>query len=209
MARKTKKLHQRDKFVIFTNGKMTEKNYFQALRGYRHSIFDITVKFVNADPEGLIRRAVKEKDSSNQVWVVFHKDEFPSDKITAAMIFARKSNVGVALSNAAFEVWLINHIKEYSSEKTASELLQILDSILKDEGYLAGYSKNDSDMITEVFLPRLDEAVHNADVSLQKRIAEYNLIHTHSPQHGYPYCDWNSCTTVHKLIEALKLDSRD
>ena len=133
MARRTKHLHQRDKFVIFTNGKMTEKNYFQALRGYRHSIYDVTVKFVNADPAGLIRRAVREKDTSNQVWVVFDKDEFPADKLIEAISFARKSNVGVALSNAAFEVWLINHIKEHSAEKTASELLQILDSILKDE----------------------------------------------------------------------------
>ena len=67
MARKTKGLKQRDTFVIFTNGKETEKNYFTELRDYRHSIYDIKIKFESADPKGLLLRAIKELKTGIEV----------------------------------------------------------------------------------------------------------------------------------------------
>lgn len=206
MARKTKKLNQRDTFIIITNGKETEKNYFTALRGYRRSIYQISVEFENSDPIGLVNRAVREKLPSNIVWVVFDKDEFSSDVVNEAMRTAKHNDVGVAFSNLAFEVWLIDHFEEYSKEKSADELVAILDERLKRMGYGTGYKKNNEGLIKTAFLPVLDDAVHNADVSLQKRIAEYNEV---CPgEKNYPYCDWNSCTTVHKLIDALKLETK-
>ena len=206
MARKTKKLRQRSTFIIITNGRESERNYFKILRGVRHSVYDIKVEFENAAPIGLVTRAIREKHLSNQVWVVFDKDEFPSDAINEAIHVAHQNEIGVALSNAAFEVWLINHFGEFSIEKTPSELIQILDVVLKKHGYTAGYSKNDLNVIKEVFLTRLDDALHNADVALQRRVVEYNRVHpdVQSP----PYWDWNSCTTVHKLVEAMKLEVR-
>lgn len=207
MARKLKKLSQRDKFTIITNGKESEKNYFEAVRGAKRSIFDIAVEFDNADPISLVQRAMRKKQTSNQVWIVFDKDEFPSEAIYEAMKTARRNGIGVAFSNAAFEVWLIDHFKEFSAEKTPDELLTILDSTLKEHGYSKGYRKNDAELIKTELIPRLDEAVHNADVSLQKRIAEYK--YENAAEGSYPLCDWNSCTTVHKLVEALKLEDRN
>lgn len=203
MARKVKKLPQRNKFTIITNGKESEKNYFEALRGINRSIFNIDVKFENADPTHLVERALREKQTSNQVWIVFDKDEFPNEAVYNAIWTARKNGIGVAFSNAAFEVWLLNHFKEFSIEKKPNELLSILDSTLKENGYTKDYQKNDADLIKRAFIPRLDVAVHNADVSLQKRIADHNLQNPNN--NSYPYCDWNSCTTVHKLVKALKL----
>lgn len=205
MARKTRRLRQRDKFIIITNGKGTEKNYFTALRGYRRSIYDIKVEFENADPIGLINRAIREKESSNRVWIVFDKDEFSDDIIYETMRIAKQNDVGVAFSNIAFEVWLICHFKEFSLEKSADELIKIINSIFKDKGYNREYLKNDLESIRILFLPALDNARQNADISLQKRIAEFNC--TKPNTQSYPYCDWNSCTTVHKLIDALKLET--
>ncbi len=207
MSRKVKKLPQRDKFTIITNGKESERNYFEAVRGAKHSIFDIAVEFDNADPISLVKRAIREKQASNQVWIVFDKDEFPNEAVYEAMRLARNNGIGVAFSNAAFEVWLIDHFKKFSVEKTADELLSILDSALKEHGYTKGYQKNDADLVKKEFMPRIDTAVLNADVSLQKRIAEHNK--QKPSDKNYPYCDWNSCTTVHKLVEALKLEDRD
>ena len=206
MPRNVKKLQQRSKFTIITNGKESERNYFEAVRGAKHSIFDIAVEFDNADPISLVKRAIREKEASNQVWIVFDKDEFPSEAVYEAMRLARKNGIGVAFSNAAFEVWLIDHFREFSSEKTADELLPILDSALKEHGYTKGYQKNDADLIKKEFMPRIDKAVLNANVSLQKRIADHNK--QKPGDRNYPYCDWNSCTTVHKLVEALKLEDR-
>lgn len=207
MARRLKKLPQRDKFTIITNGRESEKNYFEAVRRAKRSIFDIAVEFDNADPISLVQRAMRKKQTSNQVWIVFDKDEFLSEAIYEAMKTARRNGIGVAFSNAAFEVWLIDHFKEFSVEKTADELLSILDSALKGHGYTKGYQKNDADLVKKEFVPRIDTAVLNADVSLQKRIAEHNK--QKPSDRNYPYCDWNSCTTVHKLVEALKLEDRN
>lgn len=205
MARKTKNLKQRNSFIILTNGKESEKNYFTLLRGHRKSIFEIKVKFVNADPIGLIKQAIKVKDSTNRVWIVFDKDEFPNEDIYRTIRLAKKDDIGIAFSNIAFEVWLIAHFKEFNLEKNAEELNSTIDSLLKKHGYLKGYEKNDLEVISSIFLPKLDIAMQNANVSLQKRISEYSIIRPNDM--NYPYCDWNSCTTVHKLIDALKLET--
>ena len=204
MARKTKELKQRDTFVIVTNGKASEKNYFTELRGYKHSIYNVKIKFENADPKGLVYRAIKEKQSANRVWIVFDKDEFPNDVIYETIKTANQYDIGIAFSNIAFEVWLISHFREINSFKKSEELISDLDSILKERGYNKGYEKNDSEVFEKVLFPELEKAVHNANVSLQKRIVEFNKNRPNEKR--YPYCDWNSCTTVHKLIEALKIE---
>lgn len=207
MARKTKNIPTRNKFIIITNGKESEKNYFTKLRGFRRSVYDIEVEFDNAAPLSLVQRAVREKNSSNTVWIVFDKDEFPKDAVYRAMQIAKQENIGVAFSNIAFEVWLISHFREFSLEKNADELLDILDMLLKNHGYKKGYEKNDEEVFEKQFLPVLETAVRNSDVSLQKRIAAYNSNRPNDK--NYPYCDWNSCTTVHKLIKALKLEPKN
>lgn len=49
-------------------------------------------------------------------------------------------------------------------------------------------------MITDVLMPRLDEAVHNADVVMQNRVLKYK---EYRKDDNYPFCDWNSFTNVH------------
>lgn len=207
MARKTKQIPQRNEFKIITNGQCSEKNYFKAVKALNRTLFDLTVKFCNADPAGLLEIAIKEKTSTNHVWIVFDKDEFPSDTIYSTMRKARGNNVGVAFSNAAFEVWLLDHFAEFNQENTADELVDKLNNMLKEEGYNNGYKKNDSAVFPDKFMPRIENAVHNAKVSLQRRKVEYNLAKP--GEKSYPYCDWNSCTTVHELVEALKLEGKN
>ena len=206
MARKVQKIPQKDKFYIFTNGKETETGYFKALRNSIRSIYDIKIVFSNGDPVNLVTKAIQRKQSANQVWVVFDKDEFPDDAVSSAIRTARQNGIGIAFSNAAFEVWLIDHFVEFHQEKTTGELIPILDAHLRSSGYTNGYSKNDENMMLEAFMPRVGEAVHHADVSLQKRIADYHQ--TRPMEAENPYWRWNSCTTVHKLIDALKLQSQ-
>ena len=116
MARKTKGLRQRDTFVIFTNGKETEKNYFTELRDYRHSIYDIKIKFESADPKGLLLRAIKELKTANanKVWIVFDKDEFPNLNIDAE-VYKKKTKGTV-----------VNHIFE--------KILRLKDLMLTEKG---------------------------------------------------------------------------
>ena len=58
MGRKTKNLSVRDEFLILTNGKRSEKNYFETLRALFRSIYKIKVLFFNDGPEDLVRHAI-------------------------------------------------------------------------------------------------------------------------------------------------------
>jgi len=64
MARKTKKIPVRDEFLIVTNGKRSEKDYFEILRNKIKSIYKIKVKFINGDPGAVVDFAMKEKSKS-------------------------------------------------------------------------------------------------------------------------------------------------
>lgn len=206
MPRRSKQLAVRDEFLILTNGKQTEKNYFEAIRAHYKSIFKISVKFMNDDPVALVNHAIAEKTPRNRVWCVFDKDEFLSASIDQAMKTAKENEIGVAFSNMAFEVWLIDHFKKSCLEKNAEKLVTDLDRILKANEYPAGYSKEDKQMITEVLMPRLGDAVQNADIVMQTWIRQYKESHNNE---NYPFCDWNSFTNVHKLIDALKLETKN
>ena len=206
MPRRSKQLAVRDEFLILTNGKQTEKNYFEAIRANYKSIFKISVKFMNDDPVALVNHAIAEKTPRNRVWCVFDKDEFLSASIDQAMKTAKENEIGVAFSNMAFEVWLIDHFKKCCLEKNAEKLVTDLDRILKANEYPAGYSKEDKQMITEVLMPRLGDAVQNADIVMQTWIRQYKESHNNE---NFPFCDWNSFTNVHKLIDALKLETKN
>ncbi len=156
MPRKTKQLAVRDEFLILTNGKRTEKNYFEAVRSNYKSIFKISVKFMNDDPVALVSHAIGMKNARNRVWCVFDKDEFPTDSVEPAIKAAKENGIGIAFSNMAFEVWLIDHFERCYTEKTAEKLIADFDRILRAKGYTKGYAKEDKQMITDVLMPRLD-----------------------------------------------------
>lgn len=206
MARSTKKLTVRDEFLILTNGKESEKNYFEAIKS-KKSIYKVKVKFVNADPEGLVRSAIPEKTKSNRVWCVFDRDEFPKDRIETALRLADQNGIGVGFSNAAFEVWLIYHFQNIDGEKTAAQLLDELDKILKTNCYAKGYEKSDLTVMKKVFAKRLGEAVYRAECAHQKRIAILRELDEKVDR--YSVCEWNPYTNLHKLIEALRLTDKD
>ena len=205
MARKTKNISVRDEFLILTNGKQTEKNYFEAVRSNYKSIFKINVKFKNDDPVALVNHAIAMKNAQNRVWCVFDKDDFPVDSIEQAMRTAKMNGIGIAFSNMAFEVWLIDHFEKCHTEKNAENLVADFDKILKANGCKDGYAKENKQLIVDILIPRLKNAVHNADVVMQNKILNYKKLHSNE---NYPFCNWNSFTNVHKLIEALKLEEK-
>lgn len=72
MGRIQKKIPVRDAFCIITNGKKTEKNYFDLVKRKR-SIYKVEIKFLDADPLRLVEYAVK-IDNANQILCVFDID---------------------------------------------------------------------------------------------------------------------------------------
>ena len=204
MGRKLKNIPVKDVMYIITNGKETEMNYFDMIRSEYQSIYKIKTKYLNDDPEGLVNYALELKDENNRVWCVFDKDYFKSESIYRAIQLAQRNDIGIAISNAAFEVWLINHIKYYEKESKAKDLVLILDSLLKENGYSQGYRKNDKTVLKKFFKDRVNKACDNAEILYQKRVLEFKQDEKNFGK-ALPVCEWNSFTTIHKLIENLKI----
>lgn len=120
-GRSTKKRSRGKRYLIVTNGKVTEKEYFERLvdlYGLRGRVV-IDKGAAGRDPKTLVERAAdlkakedeearKERfDSWESVWAVTDVDDF---SMFAAQQLAKQEAVSLAVSNPCFEVWLIDHV---------------------------------------------------------------------------------------------------
>ncbi len=203
MARKSDKLTARNAFYIITNGEQTECNYFRLLKA-KHSIYDVKVIFQNGDPIGLVNYALNYVRDANQVWCVFDIDYTNDDgRLLPALKKAEENNIKIAYSNIAFEVWLISHYEKCSKPLQINQLQGELDKLLKQNEAGYTYSKTDEKLMKKCFVPKYKQAVENAKIVYQKHVKDFN--EKHKNQKILPIWNWNSSTTVYKLVEALKL----
>lgn len=204
MSRRSGLINQRETFYIITNGKETEKNYFEALKSKR-SIYDVKVKFENLDPLGLVEYAKRYLKDSNQVWVVFDVDyTYKDGRLEPALEEANLSGVRYAFSNLAFEVWLISHFEICERELDLKQHKKILNKYLSSKKKGLSYEKNDVEILKRYFLPYYRNAINNAKIVYQRKKANHELKYPGAKPRIW---EWNSCTNVYKLIEALKLQS--
>jgi len=204
MGRREKiKRRERDKFYIITNGMRTEYNYFTLLKS-KKSIFDVKVEFTNSDPQGLVEYARQYVPDANQVWVVFDVDNsYKEGRLETAIRLAEKSNVKTAFSNLAFEVWLINHFQKCDKYLDIDGHKCSLDKYLSEQKVGLRYDKADGAILENYFIPNYLTAVTNAKVVYQTRMKEH--VEKCGENSRPPIWNWNSCTTVYRLVEALRL----
>lgn len=203
MARKAETRQARNTFWIITNGEQTEKNYFDLLKS-KQSIYDVKVKFINADPLGLVECAQSYTADANQVWCVFDIDNAHKDKrLIPALQKAEQESIKVAYSNIAFEVWLISHFQKCAMPLSTDKHKSILDHCLKERGSKTEYTKSDKTLFKKYFIPDYKQAVENAKIVYQSYVKTHR--NTYGVNANFPIWEWNSSTTVYKLIEALKL----
>lgn len=203
MARTQGTKSLRDKFYIITNGKETEQNYFNLLKA-KQSIYDVKVLFQNEDPARLVKFAYNYVKESNQVWVVFDVDNtYKEGVLLPAIKEAEKIGVKCAISNMAFEVWLISHFTKCKNEMYGDDHKKILNQYLNEKKKGLQYSKSDADILKKYFIPFYRVAVGNSKVVYQEKLRDFQKAYGFdmSPK----IWEWNSCSTVYKLIEALKL----
>lgn len=205
MARMNKKIPSLGKFYIVTNGKSSEQNYFNLLKS-KKSIYNVKAIFQNNDPMGLVEFAKTLKDA-NQIWLVFDIDYTYKDKrLIPAITEAKKFGFKYAFSNLAFEVWLISHFQKCDRELDTNGHKRILDEFLSKQKTGLTYDKADKELLKKYFVPNYKEAVINAKIVHQERIKEHNEKYGNSSNPRI--WEWNSCTTVYKLVEAMKLSKQ-
>ena len=204
MARKQRKLNERNKFYIFTNGESTEKNYFNLIKKNCGSIYDVTVKFLNDDPCQLVIHAAQIAKDANRIWCVFDIDNtFEEQSLIPAIKEANKLGIKIAFSNKAFEVWLLYHYKRFDKEMTNAELIEEMNKLLKSLNIKRTYDKADKSLLEKYFIPHIQTAMSNAKIVYQTRIRDHNNSKYNSK--NYPIWEWNSCTNVFELMEDLRL----
>ena len=205
MARKTDTRKTRETFIIITNGKKSEQNYFNLLKSYK-SIYEVKVLFKNAAPTGLVHEAEQYTRDANQVWCVFDIDNtYSENQLIPAIREAKKNGIKIAYSNAAFEVWLISHFQKCNKYLNTTQLIDILNDYLKSQGCKFTYDKSDDDTLKNYFVPNYNIAINNAKIVYQKRVKEFREQFNEAKD--LPIWEWNSSTTIYLLVEAMKLSS--
>ena len=160
-------------FLIVTEGKKTEPNYFIALRN-RLQIAAADVEILHpegTDPLTLTNEAIRLRDNRkrmakkgfaiayDEVWVVFDLEK-PHDErrklAVAAMALKEATGIKFALSDPCFEYWLLLH------EEYTTALFADCDAVVKRlEGHWNGYEKGQ--IPSSAFLEKLPTAVLHAE----------------------------------------------
>jgi hypothetical protein len=170
-------------FLIVCEGETTEPNYFD---GFKCRTLSLKISGKGKDPIKLVKLAqtLSSEEEFDQVWCVFDRDDVPAEDFKKAIKLAEKTNVKIAYSNEAFELWYILHFQFLNTAIPRSDYPKKLSSLMGK-----AYAKNSREMYDEL-LNLQTTAIANADRLLQ----EY-------PEPN-PITD-NPSTTVHLLVKQL------
>ena len=211
-GRSTKKRSRGKRYLIVTNGKVTEKEYFERLvdlYGLRGRVV-IDKGAAGRDPKTLVERAAdlkakedkearKERfDSWESVWAVTDVDGF---SMFAAQQLARQEAVGLAVSNPCFEVWLIDHMivcPESCSETKACEKKAQELGVTCSRGKKSKSLEKSKAIGFPITKERVDKALQNAQVHNSDRKRQVRL---HSVDQAGKYSVW---TDVPSIVDCLR-----
>lgn len=201
-TRKRSVRQMRDSFLIVCEGTKTEPNYFNSFELLKVDVFSIGI---GESPQHIVEYAKREsrKNTYQQIWCVFDKDEFTNNEFNNAIESARalflknldeKSRkypelLGSAHSNEAFELWFLLHFQIHEEAISREDLRKLL---TKHLGY--NYEKNSLNMF-EILKPHLKTAIKNS----KKLWMEKSFL----PQHNE-----NPITAVHLLVQELMKHAR-
>ena len=216
-GRSTKKRSRGKRYLIVTNGKVTEKEYFEKLvdlYGLRGRVV-IDKGAAGRDPKTLVERAVdlkakahsearKERfDSWESVWAVTDVDGF---SMFAAQQLARQEAVGLAVSNPCFEVWLIDHMivcPESCSETKACEKKAQELGVTCSRGKKSKSLEKSKAIGFPITKERVDKALQNAQGHNSDRKRQVRL---HSVDQAGKYSVW---TDVPSIVDCLRSSTQE
>lgn len=206
-GRSTKKRSRGKRYLIVTNGKVTEKEYFERLvdlYGLRGRVV-IDKGAAGRDPKTLVERAADLKakedkearrerfDSWESVWAVTDVDAF---SMFAAQQLARQEAVGLAVSNPCFEVWLIDHMivcPESCSETKACEKKAQELGVTCSRGKKSKSLEKSKAIGFPITKERVDKALQNAQVHNSDRKRQVRL---HSVDQAGKYSVWTDAPSI-------------
>ena len=186
----------RNEVLILTNGKESEKNYFDLINKYYKSEYKINIEFLNGDPLYLANYAIGKNNKYNQIWIVVDVDDF-QDRIveTRKKIKKYKNSINLILSNRSFEVWLLNHFSCFKKNCGKEELKKEINTQLTKLKWSKSYEKSDIDLLETHFIHNLEDAVKNSKFAYQSLKKDYLICNNKNPDD----LDLISITQVYQL----------
>ena len=150
----------RKKFLIVTEGRKTEPQYFSILKLVSNNVLRIQPSRTKPDPSHLIEimnKFIKTEDCKNndEAWIVLDKDQSTDEQLNLLYTWAsKKSNRYIAITNPQCEYWLLLHFEEGLKIKNISDCLMRLNQ------HVPNYDKGiEKDKIT---LNHIKSAIHSA-----------------------------------------------
>lgn len=204
--RKVNEKSTRKRFLIVCEGKETERNYFEAFQNIGRDKKIATLKVIGFGAVGLsvVKEAKRLKENDNdylddEVWCVFDRDlkseNNNQQNFNEAIKLPMESNINLAVSNDAFELWYLLHYEYYQSQTHRSTLNEKLEDRLGKK-----YQKNSKTMY-QILKDKQNDAIKNAkNLWLRHTQGRKNL----TPQQAIKAHNINPSTTVYQLVEKLK-----
>ncbi|MBN2413758.1 RloB domain-containing protein [candidate division KSB1 bacterium] len=114
LDRKIKHFKDTKLFIIATEGKETEKQYFDIFRNSRVQVKILPACNGHSAPNWVIDRLdefAKEYnlEGDDELWIMFDVDKWGVRKISQITRLGFQKGYGLAISNPCFEVWLFLH----------------------------------------------------------------------------------------------------
>lgn len=192
-------------YFIGSEGTKTEVIYFQGLarklkekyKGLEERVVvpSLTIQGMGTSNKRLLldieEYLRKDPRIFENIWAVFDKDDVPDDYFDNAISEAEHNGWHVGWANDSFELWYLLHFEYLHAAITRGQYKEKLSNYFRKFG-LKKYKKNDPAGLS-ILLERRDMAIKNAS----KLEASYSQ--------ATPLSKRNPCTTVHHLVQELKI----
>lgn len=200
-GRPTSQRQKTPRYLIVTNGEVTESDYFRMRNVQLGRRASLKVRHKRLDPESLARHAEALRDyeerksaggdSFAKVFVVTDVDLFTLKQFRAAKELCDKSDFRLVITNPCFEVWLIDHLETCSCRGT-----QETEKRAKSLGLVRGGS--DKELNSELLRGKLNTAISNArrhNTRERSRIREQLS--------SLDFAPWTDMATVEDALEGM------
>ncbi|BAB75106.1 RloB family protein [Anabaena sp. FACHB-709] len=174
-------------FIVATEGKETEKQYFGMFHSTRIKIEVLaTGDDGKSAPQYVLERLNTFKDNydlneEDMLWLVLDVDRWGENNLSLVCREAKQKNYYLAISNPCFEIWLYLHFDDLNSQdRTCNDFKTKLRKILG--------SYNSSNLDLSVYKPNITNATNRA-----------KLLHPNSQQNWPPELG----THVYRLVEII------
>ncbi|WP_028586105.1 RloB family protein [Desulfogranum mediterraneum] len=155
-SRKAPDRSYRKRFVIATEGKETEPQYFSMFNSKRSTIQVMVLKSKQKTSSGQVLDRLKKADigKKDSAWIVIDRDTWEKQELDQVFDSCKAQGYKMALSNPMFEYWILLHFEDGNGVNTGNVKKRLTIQ-------LPHFSKSNVEI--HKIKPGIDEAIRRAE----------------------------------------------